>query len=250
MINILCVKIGTKYSDVYVNNLFKACRKNITIPFQMYCYTDDPKGIDTEINIIPFTDNGIDVIVHNKLFLFSDYVSNFLKFDNCVFFDLDLIIKHNIDNIVTIQSNDITVIHAQWRNSKHFKKAEGFPNFFHTYNSSCITWKKGVPEHIWSFYKNDIERFQIQYHVGMDAFLFYEMRERGYVDTFPLGLFHTFMFKFDVRLRITDQNKTKEQYNQLLEFNNSLTSKFPVLLLNGPTTNQDYEALSNHFYVD
>lgn len=250
MVNILCVKIGTKYDEVYVNNLFKACQRNISFPFQLYCYTDDPRGIDPNINIIPFIDNGIDIIVHNKLFLFSDYVSDFLQFDDCVFFDLDLIIKHNIDNIVTVRNNDVTVIHTQWRDSKHYKEAKGFPDFFHTYNSSCMTWKKGIPKYIWSHYDNNAELFQTQYYMGMDAFLFYEFGKQGNIGTFPLGLFHTFMFRFDVRLRITEQNKTYEQYEELEQFNSDLTSKFPILLLNGPTTYDDYKMLVDRFYVD
>ena len=38
---VVCVKWGTKYGMDYLNNLYAAVRRNLSIPHKFYCLTDD-----------------------------------------------------------------------------------------------------------------------------------------------------------------------------------------------------------------
>jgi hypothetical protein len=112
---IICVKLGNKYPSVMANNLYRMCVKNISQPFDFFCYTDDSSEILPEINVIPYIDHNLDIIVYNKLFLFSEWMDLHLPQGPRVFFDLDLVIKHNIDDIVLDNKGHLSVIHAAWR---------------------------------------------------------------------------------------------------------------------------------------
>lgn len=46
---VTCVKIGTKYSPIYVNKLYNAIRKQCDLDF--ICFTDDPSGIDPNVTV-------------------------------------------------------------------------------------------------------------------------------------------------------------------------------------------------------
>ena len=42
---VVCLKYGDKYSADYVNKLYNGVKRNLTVPFEFVCYTEDPKGI-------------------------------------------------------------------------------------------------------------------------------------------------------------------------------------------------------------
>ena len=54
MNHIVCVKWGNKYISQYVNVLKSMITRHTTVPFQFHCFTEDKKGLDADINIIPF----------------------------------------------------------------------------------------------------------------------------------------------------------------------------------------------------
>ena len=53
MNHIVCVKWGHKYVPEYVNVLKRMCKRHITVPYQFHCFTENPKGLDPDINVIP-----------------------------------------------------------------------------------------------------------------------------------------------------------------------------------------------------
>ena len=160
-LNILSVKIGTKYSSDLVNNLYIMCRKNITTPFTFFCYTDDTTGLSPDINVIDFVDHGLDMIYYNKLIMFSPWFDRQIPSNKRLYFDLDLIIKFNIDDVITSTKGDLTLIDAIWRD----KYPPGFPVWHHPFNSSCMIWE---PSHrmntIWEHLMRDPEKYMSMYH--------------------------------------------------------------------------------------
>ena len=52
--HVVCVKWGNKYISQYVNVLKSMINRHTTLPFQFHCFTEDPKGLDVDINVIPF----------------------------------------------------------------------------------------------------------------------------------------------------------------------------------------------------
>ena len=50
--NILVLKHGSKYSADYVNKMYEMVLRNISLPFNFYCLTEDPTGINPGVKIL------------------------------------------------------------------------------------------------------------------------------------------------------------------------------------------------------
>ena len=50
---VVCLKYGNKYSAEYVNKLYNGVKRNLTIPFEFVCFTEDIGTIDPAIRIEP-----------------------------------------------------------------------------------------------------------------------------------------------------------------------------------------------------
>ena len=50
--NVVCVKWGDKFTAEHVNRLYRMVERNITLPFNFYCYTEDSEGVDERISIV------------------------------------------------------------------------------------------------------------------------------------------------------------------------------------------------------
>ncbi|HET97966.1 MAG TPA: hypothetical protein ENN98_04625 [Desulfurivibrio alkaliphilus] len=100
--NVVCMKWGNKYSPEYVNILARMVRRNITPPYRFICLTDDPAGIEEEVEIRPipsFTEPAPEYYrqcqAWRKLLLFEDPLYDLTG--KILFFDLDVVIVGNID---------------------------------------------------------------------------------------------------------------------------------------------------------
>lgn len=96
--NIVCVKWGTKFGAEYVNRLYANVEKNITIPHRFVCFTDNPEGINKNVEIRPFyelDDSGLPEKAWKKLGLFTDKLADLQG--RALFLDLDVVILKNID---------------------------------------------------------------------------------------------------------------------------------------------------------
>ena len=93
--NVIVVKWGDKFTSEHVNRLYRMAKRNITLPFNFYCYTEDSSGIYDEVNIVPL-DTSLDLEKWWwKLTLFKQ---NNLGNGVNLFFDLDVVIQSNIDH--------------------------------------------------------------------------------------------------------------------------------------------------------
>ena len=85
MINVICVKWGTKYSASDVNRLKRNVERYLTIPHKFICYTEDPKDLECDTISIP-ADNDLE-IYWNKLAMFQkDFIEG-----TCLYFDIDAV---------------------------------------------------------------------------------------------------------------------------------------------------------------
>ena len=68
-LNVATVKYGTGYTADYVNRMRAMLLRNLGEPFDFYCITEDPSGLDDEVRVItpPMDVPGW----WNKMFLFS-----------------------------------------------------------------------------------------------------------------------------------------------------------------------------------
>jgi hypothetical protein len=200
------------------------CRKHITKPFIFYCYTEDKKNINTEIKVIEYLDNGLDIIVYNKLFLFSPYISSVLNDEKRIFFDLDIVIKHNIDSLFEKKYDNLAVIKAVWKDS-HYKNL-GHPHYDHNINSSCMIWEKGKAEYIWEHFFKNPDYYMTKYKNGMDPYLYYEQNQRG---DLPKEMFHSFRFGADLEKIQWARNKNGRIDGNLIQ---DFVEPIPITLFN------------------
>ncbi len=139
MINIICLKWGTKYGPEYVNRLYAGIRRNTTQEFRLLCFTDDNRGITSavETHALPFSSE-LDSW-WNKLYLFSRDLP--ISLDDTVFYiDLDTLVVDNIDHLLKFQPNKLTALRDFYHG---IAKSAGLVG------SGLMSWPHGMYDHVW-----------------------------------------------------------------------------------------------------
>jgi hypothetical protein len=90
---VVCLKWGTKYSAEYVNRLHSMVERNLTLPYSFVCFTDDTKGINSNIRCELLPDLPVNGWWYKPMF----FDPNFVLKGTILFLDLDLIVFKNID---------------------------------------------------------------------------------------------------------------------------------------------------------
>ena len=72
--NIYTVKWGSKYSAKHVNKIYEACQESISQDFHFYCLTENPKGLNDWITVLPFPKGNKLEKWWNKMYLFDENV--------------------------------------------------------------------------------------------------------------------------------------------------------------------------------
>ena len=109
--NVICMKWGDKYSADYVNILFNMVSRNLSIPFRFVCFTDDPKGINEQVEVFDLPSlnlpNNIPERGWLKLTTFSKTLGDLEG--KALFLDLDLIITGSLDELFEIEGDFLIV---------------------------------------------------------------------------------------------------------------------------------------------
>lgn len=184
--NFLTIKWGDKYSADYVNNLYHMVKKNYTKDFRFICYTDDATGLECEVHPIPDDD-----LLHPKYYFGKEAFcfdrAKFLVFnseewlecepeDTFCYFDLDVVIQSNIDEIDILVEKP-RIIHSLWQpqnqiDDRFFIETRG--TFF---NSSMMLWSYGQCQHIYyDVYENNEIVFKT-FFKGSDNYHYWRQRE-------------------------------------------------------------------------
>jgi len=156
VINVYCLKWGTKYDRHFVEDLKSKLSKYLTVDHNFICYTDAPeKEYDIKIeNNLPH--------VWNKLSL--------LQFSgDSLYFDLDINITDNV-NFLTEDFTDFTVIDSRaWKNNKEDLKFKITSNTF--VNSSIMRWSNH-----YDIYNNFIKNCNtyMRIYKGIDRYIYNE----------------------------------------------------------------------------
>jgi hypothetical protein len=171
--NVILLKHGTKYTSEDVNKLVKQLEPYFD---NIYCFTEDPEGLECEHVIIPEKPRLNKW--WNKLQLFSD---DFPIKGKCVLFDID--IKVNFDpKPYLVWNKGITVVSAYYKREipRYYTKHK----YNTVYNSSIITWETGTVGYIWDHFLTNKDYFMRKYK-GIDRFLMWEDIK---FDTFEDGI--------------------------------------------------------------
>lgn len=148
MINIVCLKWGTKYGPEYVNRLYAGIRRNTAAEFKFWCFTEDATGIRPEINILPLPYADQLDSWWNKLAMFSPDLP-FVSGTQLFYFDLDTLITGNIDKLLSLKTTQMVVL-------KDFYY--GVAKSATKIGSGLMTWKHGKYCHIWNKFITNPEK--------------------------------------------------------------------------------------------
>lgn len=99
MIQVVCLKWGSKFSADWVNRLHNSVSRHLTLPHEFTCFTDCVEGLNAGIKIHHLPENKQITGWWWKLYLFKQGI--FSDTDTVLFFDLDMVIVNNIDDLVT-----------------------------------------------------------------------------------------------------------------------------------------------------
>lgn len=103
-INVCCVKEGSKYDSDYVNTLYLMTKRNLTVPFDFICLTENSQNFLKQIKVINLEDRSIKGW-WNKCLLFKPGLLS----GSCLYLDLDMIILKNIDEFI-IQNQYLNIL--------------------------------------------------------------------------------------------------------------------------------------------
>jgi hypothetical protein len=167
--NVIVVKWGNKFTSEHVNRLYRMAKRNITLPFNFYCYTEDPTGIYDNVNIIPLDKTLTLEKWWWKLTLFK---TNNLGNGINLFLDLDVVIQSNIDYFFTKAIHGKIVIIDHEKTEIHLNDID--PPTDPYYNSSIMIWYNNENKEIYEKFIKNYKLYTKIYH-GIDRFLSYEI---------------------------------------------------------------------------
>mgnify|MGYP000190911516 CR=1 FL=1 len=94
--NILTLKVGDRYDSRYVNRLYRGLKRNSTIDFDFYCYTEDPTNLDQNIHVIPLVERDD---VQKQWYKIDFHHMPWLQ-GKCIILDIDYLVISNVDDIL------------------------------------------------------------------------------------------------------------------------------------------------------
>lgn len=172
-VNIICMKWGEKFPAAYVNRLYGMISRNITMPFQLVCFTDNSKGIREEVKVEPLPilelPDGIPERGWRKLTVLAKNFGDLSG--SALFLDLDILIVNNIDCFFD-HPGDFLIAHDK----KRPKKIEG--------NSSVFRFNIGQHDDILEFFKKHVETVKAEVR-HEQAYLSREVHKKNVLSYWP-----------------------------------------------------------------
>lgn len=152
--SILCVRYGSKYGIEYVERLRNMISRHTTVPYKLYCLTDDPKAIDG-VNIIYQPAANYSKLWWQKVHMFDPRLP---LSGRILYFDLDVVICANIDKMTQGLGNNFMGI-------QDFNRR--FYPSWKMLNSSVLSWMHGEHSEIW-FNFNQNPKIAMRMHGDQD----------------------------------------------------------------------------------
>jgi len=178
---IVCLKWGDKFSHEHVNRIYRMCKKNMQKDFTFTCYTENPTGINKDINIVLLGDYDLENWWW-KLCLFKNPAAEIN-----IFLDLDVIIQNDITHFADyVELNKLRIVKAYWKPYELFGTDMN-------YNSSVLVWK-GDLSNIWKEFIIDPDYYMVKY-AGIDSYLYYHHYEL--LNVFPRGQIYSRLYGID-----------------------------------------------------
>ena len=222
MKNVVCIKWGEKFGVEYVNKLYNAVQRNLSLKHRFICLTDDAEGIVAGVETfdIPRADLKI---CWNKLALFDRGIHNIEG--QILFLDLDVVIVKPIDDLFLFQPESKFVSIKEWV-SVDYALPDMTP-----FNASAMRFDVGAyPFIVEDFYKerdvtlieeiffdeaasklgqsekvtyNDLEGFPPRVFNGDQEWEYYILYKNNVnVNYYPEGWLASYRYGFDSKARV------------------------------------------------
>jgi hypothetical protein len=163
MLNIICLKHGTKYGPEYVNKLYNMIQRHLTVPHRFVCFTDNAEKLNSKIEIRSLPPLSIQGWWW-KPYLFKP--DHFAASDTLLFFDLDMIIVKNIDHLANYKPDSFVGLKDVGR---------VFRPGHHKLGSAVMKWPAGSYGHIWSNLEKDLN--QSKRYQGDQEWIYEQVRK-------------------------------------------------------------------------
>ena len=186
--NVIFVKWGTKYSSDDVNALYNNLIE-YNSKYSYHCYTDNPEGLNENINVIWIPSYPRLKKCWNKLRMFAP---EFPLEGKCMFFDIDTTIQNDPFKVLDqVDFNKLTILDCPWKSDPIYNRAT---NYDVRIASGVITWTGGNHTEMWeSFMAN--KDYYLRKYKGIDRYIAHE----GYsYNTFP----HTYIQSYKYQKEI------------------------------------------------
>jgi hypothetical protein len=153
---VVCLKWGDKYSSEYVNKLYNMVQRNLTLPHEFVCFTENIDGIDPNIQTKPLPKTLPVTGWWFKPWMFSQETG---LNGTVLFLDLDLVVFKNIDNLFTYKPGRFCII-------RDFNRK--FHNNWNRMNSSVFRFEtKQHSKYYTEFYKH-LQKYTRRYKGDQD----------------------------------------------------------------------------------
>ncbi len=156
MNHVVCVKWGPKYISQYVNVLNSMLKRHLTVPYEFHCITDDVRGLDPNIKTLMLPKDPWIKTWWSKLWMFGE---KFPLQGNILYFDLDVIIHKNIDNLFTHDPGKFMII----RDFNRCRVKEWMYS-----NSSVMRWEAGKMNYLYEEFVANHNKIMSRHHGDQD----------------------------------------------------------------------------------
>jgi hypothetical protein len=168
-LHVLSVKWGTKFSADYVNRLRNMVERNLTLPHQFVCLTDDPRDLHQDIRVLDLYRKDLEY-EWTKLLLFDRLPIEGIA----LYFDLDVVITDNIDCLVQYRPEDPCVGLLEWLPHQA------------VFNTSVMRFHINRYHHVLDSFDKKVAKGRLQEHREPDPYLgervVYRDGDRRYIE--------------------------------------------------------------------
>jgi hypothetical protein len=147
VLNVVCLKWGSKYGAEYVNRLHRMVSRRLGKPFRFHCLTEDGRGLDPEIVVLPLASTDGMSGWWYKLALFKQ--DFFGLRGQLLYLDLDVVITGSIDFLADAPGDFLII--RNWSRQR-------------MWNSSIMRFEIGAYAHIWERFAADAEGIMASYN--------------------------------------------------------------------------------------
>lgn len=130
-----------KYTALHVNAMHESLKRQLTIPFEFICITDDPTGVNCKT--LPLWDKCREFGgCYNRLYVFSKDMKDIIG-ERFVCIDLDCVITGNLDALLSREDDFLINVFYGRQNNQY-------------YNGGFFMITAGARDYVWTEFEKDI----------------------------------------------------------------------------------------------